>query len=327
MTYALAFPVALLLLPAPWLVWRMLPPYRSQSQGIRIPFFRQITEAAGLEPKQGAVILDRRRVQVIAAGLCWVAIVLGLARPELLGQTVTVEKAARDLMLAVDVSGSMDANDMVSKDGQPRQRLETVKGVVNRFVADREGDRVGLIVFGTRAYVQSPFTEDLATIQSLLDQTRVGMAGPDTAVGDAIGLSIRAFQSSKIEQRLLILLSDGADTSSRMSPVNAAEIAAQEGVRIHAIGVGDPSGAGDERLDLGALEDLAQRTGGQFFFADDEEGLSAIYGEIDRLTPRITETVTFQPRQPLGWICFAFALMVGFVATGYLAASSRRRPA
>lgn len=327
MTLALAFPFALLLLPAPWLVWRFLPPYRSRSRGIRIPFFRQITEAAGLEPKQGAVVLMRRRVQMIAAVLCWVAVVVGLARPELLGQRVTIEKAARDLMLAVDISGSMDAKDMVSQDGEPRQRLETVKGVVNRFVADREGDRVGLIVFGTRAFVQSPFTEDLATIQTLLQQTRVGMAGPDTAIGDAIGLSIRAFQSSEIEQRLLILLSDGADTSSRMSPVNAAEIAAQEGVLIHAIGVGDPAGSGDDRVDLVALEGLAARTGGQFFYADDEDELGAIYAEIDRLAPRVTETVTFQPRKPLGWICFALALVVGFAATGYLAVANRREAA
>jgi len=325
MSWSFAFPYAFILLPTPYLVWRFVPPYRSRTSGIRIPFFREITEASGLEPRDGAVILKRQRMQMVVAVLCWFLTVVGLARPELLGQRITVEKAARDMMLAVDISGSMDSRDMAGADGKPRQRLQVVKDVVGKFIAERDGDRIGLIVFGTKAYVQTPFTEDLKTVKELLDQTQVGMAGPDTALGDAIGLAIRSFQTSKVEQRLLVLLSDGSDTSSRMSPLNAAEIASQEGMTIHTVGVGNPASSGDDRVDLQALKDMAKRASGAFYFADDEQGLASIYEEIEKLNPRITETVTFQPRQPLGWVAFALAAVAGLLVWGWLGFSSRRR--
>ncbi|MDV7144966.1 VWA domain-containing protein [Tropicimonas sp. TH_r6] len=318
MTLSFAFPWAFLLLPLPLLVWRFAPPYRDRTRALRIPFFREITEAAGLEPRAGSAILRRRRLQMIAATLCWVLLVLGLARPELLGQQVTVEKAARDMVLAVDISGSMDARDMEDASGARQQRLQVVKDVVGQFIDAREGDRIALIVFGTRAFVQTPFTEDLVSVRSLLEATQVGMAGPDTAIGDAIGLAIRSFETSEVDQRLLVLLSDGADTSSRMSPVNAAEIAAQQGVSIFTIGVGDPNGSGDDKVDLKALEDIAARANGAFYYATDSAGLQEIYAEIDRQNPRITETVSFQPKQPMGWIAFALAAAIALSASGWL---------
>ncbi|UWQ89636.1 VWA domain-containing protein [Rhodobacteraceae bacterium M382] len=325
MTWSLAFPWALLLLPAPWVIWRFLPPYRDRTPAIRIPFFRQVTEAAGLDPKPGAVVLRRKRIQMIAGILCWGLTVLGLARPEQLGELVTVEKAARDMVLAVDISGSMDANDMVDAQGERQQRLQLVKTVVGDFIEARDGDRIALIVFGTKAFVQTPFTEDLASVHELLDTTQVGMAGPDTAIGDAIGLAIRTFETSKVDQRLLVLLSDGADTSSRMSPVNAAEIAAQKSVSIYTIGVGDPKGSGADKVDLDALEDIAKRASGAFYYATDGKGLSEIYDEIERLNPRITETVNFQPKRPLAWIAFAAAIAVAGMTLGWLHLSTSRR--
>lgn len=327
MTFSLLFPWALLLLPAPWLVWRFAPAHRDQTTAIRIPFFRQVAEAAGLEPKSGAVVLQRKRIQMIAAILCWGLTVFGVARPELLGQQITVEKAARDMVLAVDISGSMDARDMVDATGEKKQRLQMVKDVVGAFIEARDGDRIALIVFGTRAFVQTPFTEDLASVRELLEATQVGMAGPDTAIGDAIGLSIRTFETSEVEQRLLVLLSDGADTSSRMSPVNAAEIAAQQGVSIYTVGVGDPKGSGDDKVDLQTLEDIARRANGAFYYATDGEGLAKIYQEIERLNPRITETVSFQPKQPLSWIAFGAAMAVAVLALAWLQASTLRRDA
>ncbi|WP_068111478.1 vWA domain-containing protein [Tropicimonas marinistellae] len=327
MTLAFAFPWAIVLLPAPWLVWRFAPPYRERSTGIRIPFFRQITQAAGLEPKPGAQVLRRRRLQMALAIVGWVLLVIGLARPELLGQQMVVEKSARDMVLAVDLSGSMDARDMAVPDGPPQQRLQVVKDVVGDFIEARQGDRIALIVFGTRAFVQTPFTEDLDSVRTLLDRTAVGMAGPDTAIGDAIGLAIRTFETSQVDQRLLVLLSDGADTSSRMSPVNAAEIAAQEGVRIYTIGVGDPNGSGDDKVDLEALEDIATRAGGAFYYATDGAGLEAVYDEIEALNPRLTETVTFQPKQPLAWVAFASAAVIVTLGLAWLAVTTRARVA
>ena len=324
MSYSFAFPWAFLLLAAPWSVWKFAPPVRDRTTAVRIPFFRQVTEAAGLEAKPGAVILRRNRIQMIAAILCWILLVLGLARPEQVGEQVTDEKAARDMVLAVDISGSMDARDMEGTDGSPQQRLQVVKDVVGEFIEARDGDRIALIVFGTKAFVQTPFTEDLASVRELLETTTVGMAGPNTAIGDAIGLAIRTFETSEVDQRLMVLLSDGADTSSRMSPVNAAEIAAEQGVSIFTIGVGDPEGAGEDKVDLKALEDIAARANGAFYYATDGEGLSEIYAEIDRQNPRITETLSFQPKRPLAWIAFAAAVIVALVALAWLQLSSAR---
>ena len=200
-----------------------------------------------------------------------------------------------------------------------------MKDVVGRFIAEREGDRVALIVFGAKAFVQSPFTEDLQTVAELLDATEVGMAGPSTVIGDAIGLALNTYQASEIDQRLLILLSDGADTGSRMSPVNAAEIAASTGVRIFTIGVGDPEATGEDRVDLDALRDVAARTGGEFFFAGDEAALDAIYTEIDAMTPRAIETLTWRPRLQLAHVPLGLAALLILATTGWLALSSRRR--
>jgi Ca-activated chloride channel family protein len=250
--------------------------------------------------------------------------VIGLARPEILGEPVVIEKAARDLVLAVDISGSMDIRDLKDEEGKSVQRLEAVKVVVNDFIDERDGDRVALIVFGSNAYLQTPFTEDLQGVTELMSQTEVGMAGPHTAIGDAIGLSLRTFAASDIEQKVLVLLSDGADTNSQMSPINAAEIAAEAGVKIHTIGVGDPKGDGANRVDLDTLELVAKNTGGGFYVAEDSRGLRDIYAEIDRLNPRLVETTTFQPKKAIGHFAFAGALCLALsVLTGLILTSDR----
>ncbi|QIE55553.1 VWA domain-containing protein [Pikeienuella piscinae] len=274
---ALAFPWALLLLPLPLLVWRFAPPHRERVPALCFPFLRRIMETAGAEPGSGLIVIRRSRLLMIAAILVWALIVLAAARPERIGEPVEVTRAARDVILSIDISGSMDAKDFKMPDGEKRQRLAAVRDVITEFVATREGDRVALIVFGSKAYVQAPLTEDLRTITDLLAQTEVGMAGPHTALGDAIGLAIRTFESSDIEQRLLILLSDSADTASRMNVVNAAEIARGEGVEIYTIGVGDPDASGEDRVDISALEDIAKRTGGEYFYAADQAALEGVY--------------------------------------------------
>ncbi len=322
------FPWALLLLPAPFLVWWLVPPHRERMPGLRVPFFRRIAAVVGEEPRAGSVVLRRRRLEMLLTLLVWIALVVALARPERVGEPIEITKAARDVVLAIDISGSMDENDFTAEDGSTLQRLEGVKRVVGRFIEEREGDRVALIVFGEKAFVQSPFTEDLRTVRELLEQTEVGMAGPHTVIGDAIGLAIRTFEASEIEERLLIVLSDGADTGSRMSPVNAAEIAASNGVEIFTIGVGDPKGQkgqGDQRVDVAALEDIAARAGGRFFFADDETGLASVYARIDEMSPRKIETISFRPRQPLAVVPLAIAALMGLLGAIGLHLRSLRR--
>lgn len=315
---ALSHPWLLLVLPAPWLVWQFTPPRRERAPALRVPFFRRIASAAGAETRQGSVIAVRRRLQMIVAILVWMLLVLALAGPERVGEPIEQTKAARDVVLAIDISGSMDERDFATADGSRVQRLEAVKRVVGQFIEDRQGDRLALVVFGAKAFIQAPFTEDLRTVRELLAQTEVGMAGPHTVIGDAIGLSIRVFEASEVPQRLLILLSDGADTGSRMSPLNAAAIAARNGVEIHTIGVGDPAAGDDGKVDLAALEDIANRAGGQFFFADDEAGLAAIYERIDALAPRDVETLSYRPREPLAHWPLGTAVILALAAIGWL---------
>ena len=311
-------PWALLALPLPWLVWKVLPAYRDRTPALRFPFFRQIAVEAGVEPGPGSVVMARSRFQMIAAGLLWGLLVLAIAQPERLGAPIETSRSARDLILAIDISGSMDTRDFADAGGAQTQRLEGVRAVVRQFIAGREGDRMALIVFGSKAYLQSPLTEDTGTIIQLLDQTQVGMAGPHTALGDAIGLAIRTFEASEIEQRLLVLLSDGADTASRMSPLNAAEIARGAGVEIHTIAVGDPAATGEDRVDTATLQDIAQRTGGEQFFASDAEALDATYARIDALAPRLVETQSYRPRQTLSHLPMLLALLVGIGAVARL---------
>ncbi|MBR0692278.1 VWA domain-containing protein [Bradyrhizobium lablabi] len=297
--FELAWPWMLALLPLPILVWWLLPPYRARQASVKVPFFDRLAAATGQTPQRGAVVLQRRRVQMVAAVVIWALLVVALAQPQWVGDPVTREVSARDLILAIDISGSMQQRDFRAADGAVLTRLDGVKRVVADFIARRQGDRVALILFGTKAYVQVPFTQDLQTATALLAQTEVGMAGQQTAIGDTIGLAIRTFDASKAQQKLLILLTDGNDTASRVPPEHAADIARQNGVVVYTIGVGDPAASGENRVDLGALRSVAQTTGGRFFRAEDGAQLQAIYADIDRLAPAKLDTLSWRPKLPL----------------------------
>src|SRR5262249_59823393 len=162
------------------------------------------------------------------------------ARPQWVGDPVTRELSARDLILAIDISGAMDQRDFRTANGEMLTRLEGVKRVIKEFVARRKGDRIALILFGTRPYVQVPFTQDLQTAQDLLEQTQVGMAGQQTAIGDTIGLAIKTFATSTAKQKLLILLTDGNDTASRVPPEHAADIARRNEVAVYTVALRHP---------------------------------------------------------------------------------------
>lgn len=321
----LAFPWAAVLLPLPILVWLLVPPARESVAAIRTPFFQALAEATGTTPAPGSTVLRRRARQLIPAAFVWLLLVLCLARPEWLGEPIEESSSARDVMLVLDLSGSMDERDFPNGAGQPVQRLEAVKRVLKRFVRERQDDRVGLIVFGTQAYVQAPFTRDLEAVADLIDSVEVAMAGPHTVVGDAIGLAIQTFESSDLPQRLMILLTDGADTNSRMTPINAAAIAARNGVEIYTIGVGDAEGQSGELVDLDVLERIAEKTGGRFFRAEDETGLAEIYDRIDRLVPRETQIRSFRRRRSLvHWPAGALASLLALTYAGLLLSNRRK---
>lgn len=309
-----AWPWAFLALPLPLLAWALLPPFREQRASVQIPFFAKVAEATGQTPQKGAVVVRRLALQMIVATLMWVLIIVALAQPQRVGEPIRHDISARDMMLAIDISGSMDQVDFETADEKRIQRLAGVKQVVDAFIARRKGDRIGLILFGTKAYIQAPFTQDLSTIQALLNQTEVGMAGPQTAIGDAIGLSIKAFEASKAQQKMLILLTDGNDTASRVPPAHAADVARERGLVIYTIGVGDPNASGENRVDFDTLRTVASTTGGQFFKAANGADLERIYADIDRLAPVKLETQTWRPKLPLYQWPLGAAALLGIAA-------------
>jgi Ca-activated chloride channel family protein len=320
-----AYPLAFLALPLPLIAWWLLPPQRERVSALRVPFFAQVVRAAGTEAREGAVVLRRNWLQMIIAVLVWVFLVAGLAKPQWVGEPIVRTEAARDVMLAIDLSGSMDYRDFPDDAGNNVSRFEAVQRVVDRYVAERESDRVGLIVFGTKAYLQLPFTRDLETARSLVELMEVGMAGPQTALGDSIGLAIRSFESSEVDDRVLILLTDGNDTASKMTPINAADIASLNGVEVYTIGIGDTQATGEDRVDFDVLAAIAERTGGQFFNAEDESALDQVYRRIDEASAADVRTESWRPRTALvHWPAGAATVLV---LLGYLVllTGSRRR--
>ena len=306
-----ALPWVGLLFPLPLLVWFLVPPARESLAAVRVPFFWALAEATGTTPKTGSVVLRRRALQLIPAFIVWSLLLLALAQPRWVGPPIEETDAARDVMLAIDVSGSMDERDFPSESDDMIQRLEAVKGVLRRFVRERPDDRVGLIVFGSQSFVQAPFTRDLDTLEALIESVDVGMAGPHTVIGDAIGLAIQTFEASELPQRFLILLTDGADTNSRMTPINAAAIAARNEIEIYTIGVGDPEARRSEQVDFVTLQRVAEKTGGRFFEAKDEVGLASVYERIDQLVPRETQVRSYRPRRSLvHWPAGALSLLI-----------------
>ena len=320
-----AYPFAFLALPLPLFVWWLLPAQRERVSALRVPFFEQITAAAGSEARAGAVVMRRRRLQMLVAILVWLLLIVGLAKPQRVGEPIVRTEAARDIMLAIDLSGSMDYFDFPGDDGEDVSRFMAVQRVVDRFVSERESDRIGLIVFGTKAYLQLPFTRDLDTARALVSLMEVGMAGPRTALGDSIGLSIHSFENSEVDDRLLILLTDGNDTASDMTPINAADIAKLNGVKIYTIGIGNTEATGEDRVDFDVLEKIAVRTGGQFFNAEDETTLQQVYRRIDEASVADVRTQSWRPRISLvHWPAGAAILLMLFAYAGLLTGSKMR---
>lgn len=317
-----AWPLAFALLPLPWLVRRLLPAApESRAGALRVPFYESVASMRGsrLPATLGRGVV----VAVMAAG--WACLVVAAARPQWVGEPVALPAEGRDLMLAVDLSGSMAREDF-TLGGRTADRLTVVKEVAEDFIGRREGDRVGLVLFGTRAYLQAPLTFDRPTVQTLLDEAAIGLAGEETAIGDAIGIATKRLRDRPAESRVLILLTDGASNAGALDPIEAAELAAAEGIRIYTIGVGadqvamrtafgtrlvNPSADLDERT----LADIADRTGGAYFRAKNIEGLAGVYREIDRLEPAVAEPRYVRPTKelfdwPLG-IALALSLAIG----------------
>jgi Ca-activated chloride channel homolog len=314
--YKLAHPWLLALLPLPLLIYWLLPAYKEEQDSLRLTFFDYFTSSLGLTPQHQAVILRTNWLEKIVYPLCWALVVLALARPQYIEPPVQKIEPGRDLMLALDISQSMETPDFRTPDGKRMRRVDAVKEVVEGFIRKRKHDQIGLIVFGLAAYPVTPFTLDHDAALKMLGEIDAGMAGPQTMIGDAIGLAIKQFNASEAKQRVLILLTDGNDTGSRMPPRRAAEIAKQNNITIHVVGLGDPRATGEDKVDYAALNQIAKATGGQVFHGENRVELEKAYDALDKITPQNFKTLSYQPRRelfmyPLGAV---LALLVGYNA-------------
>lgn len=286
------WPLAFLLLPLPYLAWRYLKPVDPGLGGaLKVPFFEAMRARSG----SGINGTKTRWWKLVATTLVWVLLVTALARPTLVGPEIPLPAEGRDIMIAIDLSGSMEERDF-AVNGRATTRLGVVKDAAEDFIARRIGDRLGLVLFSDRAYLQAPLTFDREAVAELLDQAQVGLTGQKTAIGDAIAVSVKRLKDRPEEGRVLVLLTDGANNEGVMEPEKAAELAADLGIRIYAIGVG--SGASRD-LDEGTLIRIAETTGGVYFRATDAGGLAQIYRAIDQLEPSPGDPIHVRPEVAL----------------------------
>jgi Ca-activated chloride channel family protein len=317
------------LLPAPLLVRWLAPAHREPREGIIVPFLPRLAEQSGMQPEEGATVMQGGWLRAGCLVAAWICLLTAVARPQIVEPPITKTVPVRDLLLAVDLSGSMSTRDFIGAKGKPVDRLTAVKEVLDDFLARRKGDRVGLILFGTAPFVQAPFTEDLEVCRELLGEAQVSMAGPQTAFGDALGLALNVFERSTTKERVLIALTDGNDTASRVPPAKAASIAHDRGVVIHTISVGDPRAAGEDALDVEALKQVASLSGGLYAHAADRAQLEQVYKRLDALEVHEAETITHRPRRDVYWQPLATGLLLSLVPLAWplLSVRANRRGA
>jgi Ca-activated chloride channel homolog len=309
-----AYPSLALLLPLPLLVYYVSPGYQITRSGVRVPFFGKLAALTGQEPRAGVVVSRCSLWRSTILGLCWLLAMATVMRPQWIEPPLHHDRPARDLLLLVDLSGSMVTTDFTDTSGHKVDRLTAVKQVLDDFLSKRQGDRVGVVVFGDAPFTLVPFTTDLDLCRRLVQEMKVGMAGPRTAFGDAIGLGINLFAKSTVRTKTIIALTDGNDTASRVPPVEAALVARDKRIVIHAVAVGDPAAAGEDKLDEKALQDVAGTTGGGYYRAMDREQLADIYRRLDEIETRKVDTVTFRPKTDLFWVPLAAMTVLSMLA-------------
>ncbi|WP_444893491.1 vWA domain-containing protein [Microbulbifer sp. EKSA008] len=316
--FEFAWPWVFFLAPLPLLARWLLPRSKPMSSALKVPFYSELSQRGGGE--------QSNLLNLFLLILIWLLLISAAARPRWYGEPISQPSSARDLLIAVDISGSMETPDMVIN-GRPAMRINAVKQVVGDFVERRKGDRLGLVLFGTRAYLQAPLTYDRETVETLLKEAQIGFAGQGTAIGDAIGLSVKRLTQRPAEQRVLILLTDGANTAGEVSPLKAAELAQQAGITVYTIGVGADemvqpgllgSRFGSRRinpsrdLDSKTLKEIADKTGGRYFRAHNPQELAEIYAELDKLEPVEQEAESYRPMKSL----FTWPLSIALLLAG-----------
>lgn len=307
------------LTPLPLLIRLLLPAAHRKQLALRVPFYHEWQALAG----GSRINRASSATSWVLAILCWLLLVAAAAQPSWLGEPVNQPISGREMLLAVDLSESMTIEDM-QVNGQAASRIDAVKAVLSEFIERRQGDKLGLILFGSQAYSHVPLTFDLPTLRTLLLESQPGFAGKYTAIGDAIGLAVKRLLERPEQSRVIVLLTDGANTAGNINPVKAAELAVSAGIKIYTIGVGanemeiagifgtplgsrriNPSADLDEK----SLQMIADITGGQYFRAANTRELESIYRLLDQLEPTGEDQLTFRPRAALAHWPLALALL------------------
>lgn len=320
-----AHPWWLLLLPVPLLVYWLAPAYQTVQPALKVPFFQTLANALNQQPSKGAHQLKARGWQTSIRFIAWACIVLALAKPQILGPPQVREEFGRDVMVVVDLSGSMAEPDFIGTDGKKITRLAAVKQVLAEFSEHRDGDRLGLILFGDAAFVQTPFTADRNAWLTLLNQTDVAMAGQSTHLGDAIGLAIKVFDrearlnadqstETKPKQKVAIVLTDGNDNGSFVEPLDAAKVAKAKGVRIHMVAMGNPQTVGEQALDMETINQVAKQSGGEAFSALNRDELVAAYDAINQLEPKLYQSTRYRRKMTLHHYLMMFVVGLHLLA-------------
>lgn len=302
---------AFFLLPLPLLIFWLLPPIHHKAEALMVPFINRAALATGDKPRKRAWILRRNFFQWFILLLIWLAFIVAFARPQIIAKPELKVKTARSFVIAADISFSMANRDWVV-DGNRYTRWEGVKQVLADFIDTRQGDRLGLIFFGTNAYVQTPLTTELDVVNWFLDETDVGMAGQMTSIGKAIGLGIRLFEQDTIENKVMLLLTDGQDGGKGVTPVDAAYLAKADSVKIYTLGIGDPDAPGAD-LDEFTLKEISRISGGQYFLAIDQHDLQRVSDELEKLEPMEFEEEDYRPITHLFYYPLLVSIVLSFV--------------
>ena len=314
--FQIEWPLVLLVIPLPLLVYLILPARTQQQQAaLRVPMIEDF-QLGGVQADEVKSYHWRQLLSLLA----WLLLVIAASRPQWLGESIAIPISGRDLMLAVDLSDSMRTADF-KIEGKQVNRLQATKQVASQFIERRRGDRLGLILFGTQAYLQTPLTFDSKTVNLLLGESAIGLAGERTAIGDAIGLAIKRLDLESDNSRVLVLMTDGANTAGEVTPLKAAQLAASRGLKIYTIGIGadeqiestwfglrrtNPSAQLDEKM----LRAIASLSGGRYFRAHDTEELAKIYDLLDELEPLPRDTQSLRPVRALFVWPLIFALVL-----------------
>lgn len=322
-----AWPWLLLISPLPLLIRWWIPAQSPAEQAaLKVPFLDDFGPSAS----QGSA--QQRQWPLLLAVVAWLLLVLASSRPQWLGEPIEQTISGRDLMLAVDVSGSMSEKDFVL-DGKTVDRLSATKRVASAFMDRRVGDRLGLILFGTTAYLQTPLTFDRKTVVTLLNEAFIGITDdePATSIGDAIGLAVKHLKNEQANSRVLVLLTDGANTAGEITPLQAAQLAADNQLKIYTIGIGademivrslfgnrkvNPSRDLDEKT----LTAIAEKTQGRYFRARNKEELDNIYALLDQLEPVEKDKQFYRPMSEL----YPWPLAVALTLAGLIVVTRLR---